>query len=258
MTAQRVRAIWISDTHLGTRACKADYLLDFLQRTESTYLYLVGDIIDFWSLKGRWYWPASHNQVLRAILAKAARGTRVIYVPGNHDELFRDHIGTVFAGVHVATDYIHTTVDGRRFLVMHGDEFDGVVKHSKLVAKIGSDMYDCLLWSNRWINLARRKLGFPYWSLAAYLKHKVKNAVNFISNFEQAVAYEARRRQVHGVVCGHIHRATIEQINGVLYCNDGDWVESCTALVEHHNGRLALIHWADAQGLIAHEQELAA
>jgi len=258
MTVQRVRAVWISDTHLGTRACKADYLLDFLQRTDSAYLYLVGDIIDFWSMKSRWYWPAAHNQVLRTILAKAARGTRVIYVPGNHDELFRDHIGAVFAGVQVANDYIHTTVDGRRLLVMHGDEFDNVVKHSKLVAKIGSDMYDFLLWSNRWVNLVRRRLGFPYWSLAAFLKHKVKNAVNFISNFEQAIAYEARRRQVHGVVCGHIHRATIETINGVLYCNDGDWVESCTALVEHHDGRLALQHWANEQGVIAHEQELAA
>ncbi len=258
MNPLRFRSIWISDVHLGTRACKADYLLDFLQRTESTYLYLVGDMIDFWNLKNGWYWPAAHNRVVQAILEKAATGTQVTYVPGNHDELFRDHTGFVLGGVVNASDTIHTTADGRRFLVIHGDEFDQIVKHSRWVAKLGSDIYDFLLWANRWVNYLRRKFGFSYWSLAAYLKHKVKNAVNFISQFEQALAYEARRRRVNGVICGHIHRATIEQINGVLYCNDGDWVESCTALVERHDGRLAIIHWADESAALRQEHELAA
>lgn len=251
----RVRSIWISDVHLGTRACKAEYLLDFLQHTESRYLYLVGDMIDFWRLKNGWYFPKSHNQVLQAILEKAANGTEVIYVPGNHDEVFREHIGRVFGGVRVAADAIHTGADGRRFLVIHGDELDVVVKHSRWIARLGSGIYELLLWSNRWVNLVRRRLGFPYWSLAAYLKHKVKNAVNFISHFEQALAHEARRRAVDGVICGHIHRATVERINGVLYCNDGDWVESCTALVERPSGALAVIHWADESVLLLDELE---
>lgn len=258
MTTLRFRSIWISDVHLGTRACKADYLLEFLQTTESTYLYLVGDMIDFWNLKNGWYWPAAHNRVLQAILNKAAKGTKVVYVPGNHDELFRDHVGHVFGGVAVVQDAIHTTADGRRLLVIHGDEFDSIVKHSKIVAKVGSDIYDFLLWANRWVNLVRRRLGFSYWSLAAYLKHKVKNAVNFISNFEQALAYEAQKRRVHGVVCGHIHKAAITHINGVLYCNDGDWVESCSALVEHPNGQLALVHWAEERQTRHQEEELVA
>jgi UDP-2,3-diacylglucosamine pyrophosphatase LpxH len=254
----RVRSIWISDAHLGTRACKAEYLLDFLKHTDSRYLYLIGDMIDFWRLKNGWYFPKSHNQVLQAILEKAANGTEVIYVPGNHDEVFRDHIGRVFGGVRVATDAIHTGADGRRLLVIHGDEFDSVVKHSRWIARLGSDIYDFLLWSNRWVNAVRRRLGFPYWSLAAYLKHKVKNAVNFISNFEQALAREARRRGVDGVVCGHIHRAIVERIHGVLYCNDGDWVESCTALVERPSGALALVHWADERAVIFEETTPAA
>lgn len=255
MGSLHFRAIWISDVHLGTRACKAEYLLDFLQHTESQYLYLIGDMIDFWNLRNGWYWPALHQRVLQAVMEKAARGTEVIFVPGNHDEVFRDHIGRVFGGVRVAADVIHETVDGRRLLVMHGDEFDAIVKHSKWLAMFGSWIYDVLLYANRSINLFRRRLGFPYWSLAAYLKHKVKNAVNYISNFEQALVHEARKRNVDGVVCGHIHRATIEEYDGVLYCNDGDWVESCTALVEHRDGSLALVHWADESVYLLEETE---
>jgi UDP-2,3-diacylglucosamine pyrophosphatase LpxH len=245
MEPLQFRTIWISDVHLGTRACKAEYLLDFLRHTESRYLYLVGDMIDFWALKNGWYWPATHQQAIQAVMDKATRGTAVTFVPGNHDEAFRDHIGRVFGGIQVAQAPMHVTADGRRLLVMHGDEFDQVVKCSPRLAHLGSWIYDFLLQANRWVNLFRRKLGFPYWSLAAYLKQKTKSAVNYISSFEQALVHEARRREVDGVVCGHIHRATIEEFAGVLYCNDGDWVESCTALVEHFDGRLAIIHWAD-------------
>jgi UDP-2,3-diacylglucosamine pyrophosphatase LpxH len=231
--------------HLGTRACKAEYLLDFLKHTESRHLYLVGDMIDIWNLRNGWHWPAMHNQVIQAVMDKATRGTEVVFVPGNHDELFRDHIGRVFGGVRVEPELVHETADGRRLLVIHGDEFDQVVKHSKWLAYVGSWLYDVLLYLNRWVNLVRRRFGLRYWSLAGYLKHKVKNAVNFISSFEKALVHEARRRNVHGVVCGHIHKATIEEYDGVLYCNDGDWVESCTALVERHDGTLAIIHWAE-------------
>jgi UDP-2,3-diacylglucosamine pyrophosphatase LpxH len=249
----RYRAIWISDTHLGTRSCRAGYLLDFLRHTDSHFLYLVGDIIDFWSLRNGWYWPALHNQVIQAVMDKAARGTRVVFVPGNHDEVFRDHIGRVFGGVRVEFDVIHTTADGRRLLVLHGDEFDSIVKHSAWLAHIGSWIYDALLYANRWVNLVRRRLGFPYWSLAAYAKQKTKSAVNFISSFEHALVHEARRRAVDGVVCGHIHKAEIREFDGILYCNDGDWVESCTALVERANGALAIIHWADESVLLLDE-----
>lgn len=250
----RFRTVWISDVHLGTRACKAEYLLDFLEHTECEQLYLVGDMIDFWNLKSGWYWPASHNRVLQKIMEKAARGTEVIYVPGNHDELFRDYAGSVFGGVRVASEAVHRNADGRRFLVIHGDEFDTIVKHSKWLAMLGSGIYDFLLYANRWVNLIRRQFGFRYWSLAAYLKLKVKNAVNYIGNFEQVLAHEARRHRVHGVICGHIHKAAIETVGGVLYCNDGDWVESCTALVEHPDGALAVLHWADEVSWLIEER----
>lgn len=255
MEALRFRSIWISDVHLGTRSCKAEYLLDFLRHTESKHLFLVGDVIDIWNLKSGWYWPPMHNQVIQTVMEKAARGTKVTFVPGNHDELFRDHIGRVFGGIRVVADAIHETADGRRLLIMHGDEFDNIVKYSKWLAIIGGWIYEALLQANRAVNLVRRKLGFPYWSLAAYLKHKVKNAVNFISHFEQVLVHEARKRDVDGVVCGHIHKATIEEYDGVLYCNDGDWVESCTALVEHHDGSLAIVHWADESLYLLEENQ---
>lgn len=256
MQPLQFRSIWISDTHLGTRTCKAEYLLDFLKHTESKNLYLIGDIIDFWSLKNGWYWPKLHNQVIQTIMEKAAKDTEVIYVPGNHDEWFRDYLGLLFGGVRIIADPVHTTADGRRFLIIHGDEFDSIVKHSRWLAVLGSGAYDFLLYANRWVNYFRRKLGFPYWSLAAYLKHKVKNAVNFISNFEQALAHEARKRGVDGVICGHIHRATIENMDGIVYCNDGDWVESCTALVERHDGSLAILHWADESMFFLDENDI--
>ncbi len=253
MNTLRFNAIWISDMHLGLRSCRAEFLLDFLKHTESDHLYLVGDAIDFWSMKRGAYWPPLHNSVIQAVMDKAARGTRVTYVPGNHDELFRNYIGNAFGGIRICAEATHRTADGRRLLILHGDEFDGVVTNSRWLAVLGSHAYDVLLAVNRWFNLVRRRLGFPYWSLSAYLKHKVKNAVNFITNFEDAVIREARRRNFDGVVCGHIHHALIEMRQGILYCNDGDWVESCTALVERADGSLAVIRWADESVLLLSE-----
>lgn len=247
LAPNRCRSIFISDVHLGFRGCRADFLLDFLRSTDSEYLYLVGDIVDIWQMERKGlYWPQEHNNVIRAILGKARHGTRVVFIPGNHDEVLRDFCGMDFGQVQIRRDAIHETADGRKLLVLHGDEFDSVVQCSKWLAVLGSRAYDLLLHLNRWINVFRRRFGFPYWSLAAYLKHKVKNAVNFISSFEQGVAHEVKKRGLDGVVCGHIHRAEITSINGILYCNDGDWVESCTALTESFAGELELVHWSDA------------
>lgn len=244
-TSFRYRSIWISDIHLGTRGCNAEMLLNFLRRTESEYLYLVGDIFDLWRLKKTWYWRQAHNDVVQKLLRKARKGTRVIYIPGNHDEHFRDFARHRFGRVVVLKEAFHTTADGRRFLVIHGDQFDGVVKYARWLAILGDTAYNSVLKVNTGFNIIRRKLGFSYWSLSAYLKHKVKNAVEYISNYEHAVVAEARRRRADGVICGHIHTAEIRTIDGIVYCNDGDWVESCTALVEHDDGRLEILWWAD-------------
>ena len=238
------RTVFISDLHLGTRGCQAELLLDFIRHIECDTLYLVGDIIDGWKLKSGWFWPQSHNDVVQKILRMARKGTRVIYVPGNHDDRARDFCGVHFGGVVVARDAIHETADGRRFLVVHGDEFDGVVQHARWLAFLGDWSYRTILTLNTAYNLVRRKLGFGYWSLSAFLKVRVKNALQFVENFEQAVATEARRRGVDGVICGHVHKAEMREIDGVLYINDGDWVESCTALVEHADGRFELVDWA--------------
>lgn len=241
------RAIWISDVHLGMQGSKADVLLDFLKQTESDYLYLVGDIVDGWRLKRKWYWPQSHNDVIQKILRKARKGTKVWYIPGNHDEAARDYIGVEFGGVTVVDDTIHETADGRRFLVIHGDRFDAVVKYARWIALVGDHVYVMLLHINGWLNFVRRRLGLEYWSLSAYLKHKAKSAVEYVGNYEVALAAEARRREVDGVICGHIHTAEMSNMEGILYCNDGDWVESCTALVEHASGELEIIYWRKQQ-----------
>lgn len=240
------RSIFISDVHLGFSGCSAQYLLDFLRSTRCDYLYLVGDIIDIWQMKKRPYWPQAHNDVIRTILGKAKHGTKIIFVPGNHDEALRDFDGIMLGNLEIRDECIHTTADGKRLLIIHGDQFDAVVRSSKTVALIGSALYEFLLKANRLVNHVRRKLGFSYWSLASVLKHKVKQAVSYISNFEEVLAYEAKRRQVDGLVCGHIHRAEITRINNVLYLNCGDWVESCTALVESHDGSIELVHWTEA------------
>jgi UDP-2,3-diacylglucosamine pyrophosphatase LpxH len=241
----RYRTIFISDIHLGTRGCKADYLLDFIKHTDCETMYLVGDIVDGWRMKRTWYWPQAHNDVVQKLLRKVRKGMRLVYVPGNHDEFLRDYQGVHFGGVEVTRETIHETADGKRLLVIHGDEFDGVVKYARWLALLGDWAYVTMLQVNTWFNYLRRKLGFGYWSLSAYLKHRVKNAVQFISNFEEAVVAEARRQGVDGVVCGHIHSAEMRMIDGVLYINDGDWVESCTALVEHMDGRLEILPWAE-------------
>ncbi len=241
----KVRSVWISDIHLGFRGCSAELLLDFLHHTECEYLYLVGDIIDVWEMKKRMFWPQQHNNVIRTLLGKAKHNTKVVYIPGNHDEVFRDYDGMVFGNIEIKHEAIHTTADNRKLLILHGDEFDSVVKISPMLAKIGSRLYEFLLRANRYVNLVRRKMGFSYWSLAAFLKHKVKNAVQYISNFEEAVAHEAARQGVDGVVCGHIHRAEITQLHGIDYFNCGDWVESCTALVEHPDGQMEILTWTE-------------
>ncbi len=242
---QRYRAIWISDVHLGTPGCQAEALLDFLKRTESDTLYLVGDIIDGWQLRRSWYWPQAHNDVVQKILRKVRKGTRVIYVPGNHDEFARKYLEHSFGGVEVAHDWVHTTADGKRLWITHGDLFDGVIQCAKWLAYVGDWAYEFTLKLNAWLNRLRGRLGLPYWSLSKYLKLKVKRAVSFIGDYEAAVAREARKREVQGVVCGHIHHAELREIDGLLYANDGDWVESLTALVEHLDGRLALLDWSD-------------
>jgi UDP-2,3-diacylglucosamine pyrophosphatase LpxH len=242
---RRYRAIFISDVHLGTKGCQADLLLDFLKHCECETLFLVGDIVDGWRLKRSWYWPQAHNDVVQKLLRKARKGTKVYYVPGNHDEMFRDYCGVHFGGVEVVQDHIHETADGRRLLILHGDQFDGIVRYHRWLALLGDWAYNLALGLNTWLNRLRRRLGFDYWSLSAFLKLKVKNAVQFIADFENAVAEEARRRGVDGVVCGHIHHAEIRDIGGLVYCNDGDWVESCTALVEHPDGRLEILRWAE-------------
>lgn len=237
------RAIWISDVHLGTAGCKAEFLLDFLRWNDADTLYLVGDIIDGWRLRKTWNWPQAHNDVIQKVLRKARRGTRVIYIPGNHDEFARSYVEHAFGGIEVAHEAVHVTADGRRLLVTHGDLFDGVVQQAKWIALLGDTLYVMILSANHWFNRARARMGFGYWSLSQYLKHKVKNAVAFITDFELALVREARRRGFDGVVCGHIHKAEIRMIDGMLYCNDGDWVESLTALVEDHAGRLEIVEW---------------
>ncbi|MDT8409894.1 MAG: UDP-2,3-diacylglucosamine diphosphatase [Wenzhouxiangellaceae bacterium] len=242
---RNVRTIWISDVHLGYPGCSAEYLLEFIRDMRCDTLYLVGDIIDFWSLKKKRHWPQAHNNVLRSILGKAKHDTRVIYVPGNHDEAMRAYDGMTLGNVEIHDRIVHETADGRRLLVMHGDQFDSAVVNSKFIGLIGSAGYDFLLRINRYVNWCRARFGSDYWSLASAVKHKVKKAVKYISNFESAVAHEAHRQQVDGLVCGHIHRAELTRLNGITYMNCGDWVESCTALIEYHDGTLELLKLAD-------------
>jgi UDP-2,3-diacylglucosamine pyrophosphatase LpxH len=241
MPDRRYRTIWLSDIHLGTRECRAETLLEFLDTHECEYLYLVGDIIDFWRLKRSPYWPQLHSDVLRKVLSKARAGTVVTLVPGNHDEYFRRFCDLQLGNVVVAREALHRTADGRLLLVVHGDEFDTVTVHHRWLAVLGDMGYDWLITLNRWCNLVRRRLGFGYWSLAAAVKGRVKQAVSFVSGFEDVLARQAAQRRVDGVVCGHIHKAELRQVRGVLYCNTGDWVENCTALAEDDTGSLQLL-----------------
>ena len=249
------RAIFISDLHLGTAGCQAKALLDFLKDNDSEYLYLVGDIVDGWQLRGKWFWPQAHNDVVQKLLRKSRKGCKVIYVPGNHDEFARHFTQHHFGGIEVLDEAVHPLLDGRKMWVMHGDYFDAVVQHAKWLAYLGDHMYEFTLKLNRYLNQLRARMGLNYWSLSAYLKNKVKSALSYITQFEGAVAHEAAKRGFHAVVCGHIHRAEIRDINGITYCNDGDWVESCSALVEHLDGRLELV-FADVHGLPQAKEKL--
>jgi UDP-2,3-diacylglucosamine pyrophosphatase LpxH len=242
---QRYRALFLSDIHLGTRACQAERLLSFLRQHDADTIYLVGDIVDFWRVKRGPCWPQSHNDVVQKLLRKVRQGARMVFVPGNHDEALRDYCGTNFGGIELERDCIHDAADGRRFLVMHGDEFDVVVRYAKWLAFLGDRSYQLALRCNAPLNWVRRRLGFGYWSLSAYLKHRVKRAVNHIGDFECALAEEARRRGVDGVICGHIHHAADRMFGGIRYLNCGDWVESCTALAETANGEFRIIRWQE-------------
>ncbi|MEY3886304.1 MAG: UDP-2,3-diacylglucosamine hydrolase [Pseudomonadota bacterium] len=235
------RSIFISDLHLGTPGCQAEALLSFLKIYTCDNLYLVGDIVDGWQLRRKWYWPQSHNDVIQKLLRKARKGCKVVFVPGNHDEFGRHFLDHSFGGIEIREEAVHVTADGKKLWVIHGDYFDGVIQCAKFLAYVGDSLYEFTLKLNRYLNHLRARMGLPYWSFSAYLKLKVKKAVNFISNFEVAVANEARKLGYQGVVCGHIHHAEIRNIDGILYCNDGDWVESCSAMVEHADGRLEIL-----------------
>lgn len=245
MSKLRYRSIFISDVHLGTRNCKADYLLDFLQTSESDFLYLVGDIFDLWEMKKRVFWTESQNAIIGEIIRKSESGTNVIYIPGNHDMWFREMVGSEYRGIRIMLNAEHITADGRRFFVSHGDEFDTLVRHNRLLLLIGDHAYNWLLKINRLINRLRNLVGKPYWSLSAWLKTRVNNANQYIEKFESVASEHARKGDYNGYICGHIHKSGIRNIQGVLYCNDGDWVEHCTALTEDENGWLKLLHWSD-------------
>ena len=241
--SMHLRTVWISDVHLGTPGCQAAALMDFLRHVECDTLFLVGDIVDGWQLRRSWYWPQLHNDVVQKLLRKARKGTRVIYVPGNHDEFARKYLGHEFGGIEVAKEWVHETADGRRLWITHGDLFDGVVQCARWLALVGDWAYTLTLRLNYHFNRLRGRMGLPYWSLSKYLKQRVKRAMSYVTDFEIAVAREVRRRGLDGVVCGHIHHAEMREVEGVLYANDGDWVESLTALAEHADGRLEILHW---------------
>ena len=254
MLISSYRTIWISDLHLGSTQCQADVLLDFLKFNESEKLYLVGDIIDFWSLSKKMYWPRDHNTVIQKLLRKARHGTQIIYIPGNHDENIREYDGFVFGDIIVKKSDIHTTALGKRFLIVHGDEYDTIARYHQWLAKLGSESYDLLLQFNRYLRIVRRWLGIQsHFSLAAYLKFKVKNAVQFISDYEQSIVNTLNDEGVDGVVCGHIHHAEIKDFSGFMYVNTGDFVESCTAIVEHFSGKLELVNWHKTETAMDYE-----
>lgn len=237
------RSIFISDVHLGTSDCQAELLLEFLSSTRAENLYLVGDIVDLIKLRSAIHWTRTMNEVANTILEKARTGTRVIYVPGNHDELIRDFAGSHFNGIDVQIQAEHRTLDGQRLLILHGDIFDDVVRNIRWLEALGSNLYELIMIMSRHYNRVRRLLGYPYWSFAAFIKYKFKEARRYIENFEVAAAREAIRRGYNGIVCGHIHHPNNRMINGIRYLNTGDWVEHCTALVEHEDGTLEILDW---------------
>ncbi len=248
----RVRSLFLSDIHLGTRACQAERLLDFLREYPAEKTYLIGDIIDFWAMSRSIHWSQAQNTVVQKFLRRARHGEHVVFIPGNHDEALRDYYGIAFGDIEIVEEMVHETADGRRFLLIHGDAFDQVTRHHRWVAILGDIGYEWLVRLNMWLSWARRKLGLPgYWSLAGYAKRKVKTALNFIFDFEESAVHHAREQGLDGVICGHIHWAAIKDIGGLTYVNCGDWVDSCTAIVEHADGRLELVAWGLRQQLPA-------
>ena len=240
---ERVKTLFISDVHLGTRGCQAEQLLGLLKHYDAETIFLVGDIIDGWRLKIVWHWPALHNVVLQKLLRKVRKGARIIYIPGNHDEFLRDYVGEDFGGIEIAEEATYQLIDGRKALILHGDKFDTVVRNIKWLAHLGDWAYEFAMFINRHLNVIRRRLGMPYWSFSAASKAMVKQAVSFIGAFEDAVIADAKRHGAQVVVCGHIHHAAVRQVGPVLYVNCGDWVESRTAIVERLNGGLELVRW---------------
>lgn len=246
---KQYRTLFVSDLHLGLGACQADLFLDFFKTVEAEKIYLVGDVIDFWRIRKRPQWYQSHNDVVQKLLRRVRKGTKMIYIPGNHDEILRSYVGMQIGGIDLKRRDIHETADGRKFLIIHGDEFDIVVRHAKWLAYLGDGAYNLALWANTHFNWVRRKAGLEYWSLSAYLKQRVKKAVNFIGEFESALSQEAHKHKVDGVICGHIHQVAMKQIGDVLYINTGDWVESCTAVGETLDGSFEIIHWVNGQSV---------
>lgn len=246
-----LRAVWISDVHLGSRSCRANLLLDFLRRTRCEVLYLVGDIIDLESLRRDLYWPDSHTEVLRTLLRMSYEGTKVIYIPGNHDDALRAYVGAKLGNVELANEVIHTTRTGRKLLVMHGDRFDAIVRGRGLGVLLGAQACLTLLELNRFVHWLHDLAGRPYWSLAQHVKSRVGAVRRYVERYRDAALAAAREASIDGVICGHIHKAELAEVDGLLYCNDGDWVESCTALVEDHTGALALLQWRPSVASVA-------
>lgn len=242
----KVRALFLSDIHLGSRACRAGQLLSFLRDYDPQYIFLIGDIVDFWAMSRSMYWPEPHNTVVQKILKMARRHVKVFLIPGNHDEALREYVGSSFGGITLVRDYIYTAADGRRYVLLHGDEYDQVTTYHKWVSILGDESYNLLVHLNRVLSLIRRKLGVSgHWSLADYAKRNVLRAVSFISDFENSVVHSVKRLGLDGVICGHIHTPAIKRIDGITYINCGDWVDSCTAIVEHYDGRMQLVRWTD-------------
>lgn len=242
---RRVRALFISDVHLGMRPTRIAQFIDFLRSHDAETIYLVGDILDGWRLSKTWFWPAQYNELVQIFLDKAAAGTKIVYLPGNHDEFLREYLGTYFGDVEFIDRTVHTTAQGKTYLVIHGDQFDVVVAHAKWLAYVGDWAYRLALRVNILINWVRRRLGLQYWSLSAWAKNKVKNAVSVIGRFEEALSLEARQSGVDGIICGHIHHADMHNRLGIHYINTGDWVESCTAVAEEFDGQFELIKWTE-------------
>ncbi|HEV8196023.1 MAG TPA: UDP-2,3-diacylglucosamine diphosphatase [Gemmatimonadales bacterium] len=246
MVKYRWRSVWISDVHLGTRHAQVDALLEFLRTSRSEYLYIVGDLIDGWELRRKWFWSEAHNTLIQKLLRKQRKQTRVIYITGNHDEFLEPFLGLRFGGLKLVREAIHVGADGRRYLVVHGHQFDGLTHFNRLLERVGSRLYDWILDLNLWLNRLRRRLGLGYWSLSAYLKQRAKRAVQYVSRYETAMVHYAESKGVDGVICGHIHRAEMRRIGNLEYLNCGDWVESCTALVEDHTGHFSLIRFHES------------